>query len=92
RSGRAKDQKRRERGLRGAGRLYKRVFTSKEEDDGDGRKAQDGQAKFELQCVVEVPSVVVLGGGSFGTAMAAHVANKKTQMEVSMLVRDPAVW
>lgn len=35
--------------------------------------------------------MVVLGGGSFGTAMAAHVANKKTQMEVSMLVRDPAV-
>uniref|UniRef100_A0A803MJM2 Glycerol-3-phosphate dehydrogenase [NAD(+)] n=1 Tax=Chenopodium quinoa TaxID=63459 RepID=A0A803MJM2_CHEQI len=35
--------------------------------------------------------VVVLGGGSFGTAMAAHVANRKAEMEVSMLVRDPHV-
>uniref|UniRef100_A0A803N8D0 Glycerol-3-phosphate dehydrogenase NAD-dependent N-terminal domain-containing protein n=1 Tax=Chenopodium quinoa TaxID=63459 RepID=A0A803N8D0_CHEQI len=35
--------------------------------------------------------VVVLGGGSFGTAMAAHVANRKEKMEVSMLVRDPHV-
>lgn len=33
--------------------------------------------------------VVVLGGGSFGTAMAAHVANRKAQLEVTMLVRDP---
>jgi len=35
--------------------------------------------------------VVVLGGGSFGTAMAAHVANRKDQLEVVMLVRDPKV-
>ncbi|KAH9767550.1 glycerol-3-phosphate dehydrogenase (NAD(+)) 2 [Citrus sinensis] len=35
--------------------------------------------------------VVVLGGGSFGTAMAAHVANKKSQLKVYMLMRDPAV-
>lgn len=35
--------------------------------------------------------MVVLGGGSFGTAMAAHVANRKAEMEVNMLVRDPAV-
>ncbi|CAK9157546.1 unnamed protein product [Ilex paraguariensis] len=35
--------------------------------------------------------VVVLGGGSFGTAMAAHVANRKAQLEVSMLVRDPQI-
>jgi len=33
----------------------------------------------------------VLGGGSFGTAMAAHVANRKDQLEVVMLVRDPKV-
>jgi len=33
----------------------------------------------------------VLGGGSFGTAMAAHVANRKDQLEVVMLVRDPEV-
>ncbi|KAF3334669.1 glycerol-3-phosphate dehydrogenase [Carex littledalei] len=35
--------------------------------------------------------VVVLGGGSFGTAMAAHVASKKSEMEVSMLLRDDHV-
>lgn len=35
--------------------------------------------------------MVVLGGGSFGTAMAAHVANRKAELEVIMLVRDPQV-
>jgi glycerol-3-phosphate dehydrogenase (NAD+) len=35
--------------------------------------------------------VVVLGGGSFGTAMAAHVAAKKAHLEVSMLLRDDLV-
>lgn len=35
--------------------------------------------------------VVVLGGGSFGTAMAAHVAGRKPQLQVHMLVRDPQV-
>ncbi|MQL87102.1 hypothetical protein Taro_019625 [Colocasia esculenta] len=35
--------------------------------------------------------VVVLGGGSFGTAMAAHIASKKAEMEVSMLLRDADV-
>lgn len=35
--------------------------------------------------------MVVLGGGSFGTAMAAHVANRKAELEVNMLVRDPQV-
>lgn len=33
----------------------------------------------------------MLGGGSFGTAMAAHVANRKADLEVNMLVRDPLV-
>lgn len=33
----------------------------------------------------------MLGGGSFGTAMAAHVASKKKQLEVNMLVRDSFV-
>lgn len=33
----------------------------------------------------------MLGGGSFGTAMAAYIANKKVQLEVKMLVRDPQV-
>lgn len=31
---------------------------------------------------------MVLGGGSFGTAMAAHVASRKAEMEVAMLLRD----
>uniref|UniRef100_A0A0D3GNU8 Glycerol-3-phosphate dehydrogenase [NAD(+)] n=1 Tax=Oryza barthii TaxID=65489 RepID=A0A0D3GNU8_9ORYZ len=35
--------------------------------------------------------VVVLGGGSFGTAMAAQVAAKKADLEVSMLLRDDLV-
>lgn len=33
----------------------------------------------------------MLGGGSFGTAMAAHVAERKAELEVHMLVRDPLV-
>lgn len=33
----------------------------------------------------------MLGGGSFATAMAAHVAHRKAQMEVNMLVRDVQV-
>ncbi|XP_002520875.2 glycerol-3-phosphate dehydrogenase [NAD(+)] 2, chloroplastic isoform X2 [Ricinus communis] len=35
--------------------------------------------------------VAVLGGGSFGTAMAAHVANRKSELEVHMLLRDSFV-
>lgn len=35
--------------------------------------------------------VVVLGGGSFGTAMAAHIGNRKSQLEVNMLVCDPQI-
>ncbi|XP_037419638.1 glycerol-3-phosphate dehydrogenase [NAD(+)], chloroplastic-like isoform X1 [Triticum dicoccoides] len=35
--------------------------------------------------------VVVLGGGSFGTAMAAQVAAKKPDLEVAMLLRDDLV-
>jgi glycerol-3-phosphate dehydrogenase (NAD+) len=35
--------------------------------------------------------VVILGGGSFGTAMAAHVAAKKSDLEVAMLLRDDLV-
>lgn len=33
----------------------------------------------------------MLGGGSFGTAMAAHIAGRKPQLEVNMLLRDPQV-
>lgn len=46
--------------------------------------------KFFL-VLFNVMQVVVLGGGSFGTAMAAHVAEKKGKLEVNMLVRDPLV-
>ncbi|KAJ4831314.1 Threonine aldolase [Turnera subulata] len=35
--------------------------------------------------------VVVLGGGSFGTAMAAHVASRKPDLQVHMLLRDPLI-
>ncbi|CAM0905755.1 unnamed protein product [Alopecurus aequalis] len=35
--------------------------------------------------------VVILGGGSFGTAMAAQVAAKKPDLEVAMLLRDDLV-
>ena len=34
---------------------------------------------------------MVLGGGSFGTAMAAHVADRKSQLQVHLLVRDAQV-
>ncbi|XP_055831343.1 glycerol-3-phosphate dehydrogenase [NAD(+)] 2, chloroplastic isoform X3 [Solanum dulcamara] len=40
---------------------------------------------------LRMDKIVVLGGGSFGTAMAAHVAARKSQLEVNMLVRDPQV-
>ena len=33
----------------------------------------------------------MLGGGSFGTAMAAHLADRKAELEVYMLVRDSQV-
>ncbi|KAG0549506.1 hypothetical protein BDA96_01G262000 [Sorghum bicolor] len=35
--------------------------------------------------------VMVLGGGSFETAMAAHVAANKADLEVAMLLRDDLV-
>jgi hypothetical protein len=37
------------------------------------------------------PQVVVFGGGSFGTAMAAALANQKESMEVVLLLRDPGL-
>ncbi|KAI3895222.1 hypothetical protein MKX03_001772, partial [Papaver bracteatum] len=45
---------------------------------------QRTKKNFGLMC----NHVVVLGGGSFGTTMAAHVANNKAEMEVTMLLRD----
>ena len=32
--------------------------------------------------------MVVIGGGSFGTAMAVLLARNKTEMQVSLLLRD----
>ncbi|XP_021758239.1 glycerol-3-phosphate dehydrogenase [NAD(+)] 2, chloroplastic-like isoform X1 [Chenopodium quinoa] len=49
------------------------------------------RSKSKPDVLQRTKKVVVLGGGSFGTAMAAHVANRKAEMEVSMLVRDPHV-
>ncbi|XP_057442392.1 glycerol-3-phosphate dehydrogenase [NAD(+)] 2, chloroplastic [Lotus japonicus] len=49
------------------------------------------RSKSNTDVLERTNKVVVLGGGSFGTAMAAHVANRKAQLEVNMLVRDPQV-
>ncbi|CAN6469438.1 unnamed protein product [Victoria cruziana] len=45
-------------------------------------------AKAKTDVLEQTKKVAVLGGGSFGTAMAALIANNKADMEVSMLVRD----
>ncbi|TYJ38323.1 hypothetical protein E1A91_A05G436200v1 [Gossypium mustelinum] len=55
------------------------------------RWSRSWRSKAKTDVLERTKKVVVLGGGSFGTAMAAHVANRKAQMEVSMLVRDPAL-
>ncbi|XP_021861592.1 glycerol-3-phosphate dehydrogenase [NAD(+)] 2, chloroplastic isoform X4 [Spinacia oleracea] len=49
------------------------------------------RSKSRPDVLQRTQKVVVLGGGSFGTAMAAHVAGRKAEMEVNMLVRDPQV-
>lgn len=49
------------------------------------------RSRAKTDVLERTKKVVVLGGGSFGTAMAAHVADRKTQLEVNMLVRDPEV-
>ncbi len=41
-------------------------------------------------CVLErIDKVVVFGGGSFGTAMAAVLARQKSRLQVVLLLRDP---
>ncbi|KAK0593289.1 hypothetical protein LWI29_034315 [Acer saccharum] len=55
------------------------------------RWSRSWRSKAKTDILERTKKVVVLGGGSFGTAMAAHVANKKNQLEVYMLVRDPLV-
>ncbi|XP_040367137.1 glycerol-3-phosphate dehydrogenase [NAD(+)] 2, chloroplastic isoform X3 [Rosa chinensis] len=49
------------------------------------------RSKNKTDVLERTNKVVVLGGGSFATAMAAHVADRKDQMEVNMLVRDAQV-
>ncbi|KAI4302459.1 hypothetical protein MLD38_038201 [Melastoma candidum] len=53
------------------------------------RWSRSWRSKARTDVLERTRKVVVLGGGSFGTAMAAHVASKKAEMEVHMLVRDP---
>ncbi|KAG5064027.1 hypothetical protein JHK85_005210 [Glycine max] len=55
------------------------------------RWSRSWRSKANTDVLQRTNKVVVLGGGSFGTAMAAHVANRKAELEVIMLVRDPQV-
>ncbi|KAI8564389.1 hypothetical protein RHMOL_Rhmol03G0177300 [Rhododendron molle] len=56
------------------------------------RWSRSWRSKAKTDDVLErTNKVVVLGGGSFGTAMAAHVGNRKSHLEVNMLVRDPRI-
>ncbi|XP_052188359.1 glycerol-3-phosphate dehydrogenase [NAD(+)] 2, chloroplastic [Diospyros lotus] len=55
------------------------------------RWSRSWRSKAKTDVVDRTNKVVVLGGGSFGTAMAAHVADRKAQLEVNILVRDPQV-
>ncbi|KAK4750136.1 hypothetical protein SAY87_027585 [Trapa incisa] len=55
------------------------------------RWSRSWRSKAKTDVLERTKKVVVLGGGSFGTAMAAHVANKKDQLEVHMLIRDPII-
>ncbi|KAL1349649.1 hypothetical protein HN51_026162 [Arachis hypogaea] len=55
------------------------------------RWSRSWRSKNKTDVLERTKKVVVLGGGSFGTAMAAHVANRKAELEVNMLVRDPQV-
>ncbi|KAG9445287.1 hypothetical protein H6P81_016627 [Aristolochia fimbriata] len=52
------------------------------------RWSRSWRSKAKMDVLERTKKVVVLGGGSFGTAMAAHVAGNKVDMEVNMLVRD----
>ncbi|GMY08386.1 glycerol-3-phosphate dehydrogenase [NAD(+)] 2, chloroplastic [Fagus crenata] len=53
------------------------------------RWSRSWRSKAKTDVLERTKKVVVLGGGSFGTAMAAHVADRKPQLEVHMLLRDP---
>ncbi|KAL3365630.1 hypothetical protein AABB24_010649, partial [Solanum stoloniferum] len=49
------------------------------------------QSRAKTDVLERTNKIVVLGGGSFGTAIAAHVATRKSPLEVNVLVRDPEV-
>ncbi|CAA0834485.1 Glycerol-3-phosphate dehydrogenase [Striga hermonthica] len=55
------------------------------------RWSRSWRSRAKTDVLERTNKVVVLGGGSFGTAMAAHVADRKAQLEVNMLVRDAKV-
>ncbi|KAF9598853.1 hypothetical protein IFM89_031973 [Coptis chinensis] len=55
------------------------------------RWSRSWRSKSKTDVLQRTKKVVVLGGGSFGTAIAAHVANNKSEMEVKLLLRDPLV-
>ncbi|KDP21641.1 hypothetical protein JCGZ_03312 [Jatropha curcas] len=55
------------------------------------RWSRSWRSRSRTDVLQSTNKVVVLGGGSFGTAMAAHVANRKADLEVHMLLRDPLV-
>ncbi|XP_062092322.1 glycerol-3-phosphate dehydrogenase [NAD(+)] 2, chloroplastic isoform X2 [Humulus lupulus] len=55
------------------------------------RWSRSWRNKAKTDVLERTNKIVVLGGGSFGTAMAAHVAERKSQLEVNMLVRDPQI-
>lgn len=55
------------------------------------RWSRSWHSKARSDVLEQTKKVVVLGGGSFGTAIAAHLAGKKAEMEVVMLVRDGQV-
>ncbi|KAL5974801.1 Threonine aldolase [Asimina triloba] len=49
------------------------------------RWSRSWRSKAKVDVLERTKKVVVLGGGSFGTAMAAHVAGNKAEMVVNML-------
>jgi glycerol-3-phosphate dehydrogenase (NAD+) len=54
----------------------------------------DHQAKAHedaINSLDNIRKVVIFGGGSFGTAMAANLAAHKPDMDVVMLLRDDAL-
>lgn len=55
------------------------------------RWSRSWRSKAKTDVLERTNKVVVLGGGSFGTAMAAHLADRKAELEVNMLIRDPQV-